>query len=52
MMLHENALPRRSVVMPGLELGIHALAAKKDVDGQDKPGHERQPAIQGRSELA
>jgi hypothetical protein len=27
-------------VMPGLVPGIHALAAKKDVDGRDKPGHD------------
>jgi len=26
--------------MPGLVLGIHVLAAKKDVDGRDKPGHD------------
>ena len=26
--------------MPGLVPGIHVLAAKKDVDGQDKPGHD------------
>jgi hypothetical protein len=29
-----------SVVMPGLVPGIHVLAAKKDVDGRDKPGHD------------
>jgi hypothetical protein len=29
-----------STVMPGLVPGIHALAAKKDVDGRDKPGHD------------
>jgi hypothetical protein len=29
--------------MPGLVLGIHVLAAaKKDVDGRDKPGHDEQ----------
>jgi hypothetical protein len=28
--------------MPGLVPGIHALAAaKKDVDGRDKPGHDK-----------
>jgi hypothetical protein len=27
--------------MPGLDPGIHAfLAASKDVDGRDKPGHD------------
>jgi hypothetical protein len=26
--------------MPGLVPGIHALAAKKRVDGRDKPGHD------------
>jgi hypothetical protein len=26
--------------MPGLVPGIHALAAKQDVDGRDKPGHD------------
>jgi hypothetical protein len=26
--------------MPGLVPGIHALAAKKGVDGRDKPGHD------------
>jgi len=26
--------------MPGLVLGIHVMAAKKDVDGRDKPGHD------------
>jgi hypothetical protein len=26
--------------MPGLVPGIHVLAAKKDVDGRDKPGHD------------
>jgi hypothetical protein len=29
-----------STVMPGLVPGIHALDAKKDVDGRDKPGHD------------
>jgi hypothetical protein len=30
-----------SLVMPGLVPGIHALlAAKKDVDGRDEPGHD------------
>jgi hypothetical protein len=30
-------------VMPGLDPGIHALLAAtcKDVDGRDKPGHDR-----------
>jgi hypothetical protein len=27
-------------VMPGLMPGIHVLAARKDVDGRDKPGHD------------
>ncbi len=26
--------------MPGLDPGIHALAAKEDVDGRVKPGHD------------
>jgi hypothetical protein len=26
--------------MPGLVPGIHVLAAKKGVDGRDKPGHD------------
>jgi hypothetical protein len=26
--------------MPGLVPGIHALAAKEDVDGRHKPGHD------------
>src|SRR5690348_14085305 len=26
--------------MPGLDPGIHVLAAKEDVDGRDKPGHD------------
>ena len=26
--------------MPGLVPGIHVLAARKDVDGRDKPGHD------------
>jgi len=26
--------------MPGLVPGIHVLAAKEDVDGRDKPGHD------------
>jgi hypothetical protein len=30
--------------MPGLVPGIHVLAAKKDVDGRDKPGHDEQDA--------
>jgi hypothetical protein len=29
------------IVMPGLVPGIHAFrAAKQDVDGRDKPGHD------------
>jgi hypothetical protein len=29
------------IVMPGLVPGIHALvAAKKNVDGRDRPGHD------------
>jgi hypothetical protein len=28
--------------MPGLVPGIHALAMKKGMDGQDKPGHDDQ----------
>jgi hypothetical protein len=27
--------------MPGRVPGIHVLAAKKDVDGRVKPGHDR-----------
>ena len=30
----------RYLVMPGLDPGIHASAAKEDVDGRDKPGHD------------
>jgi hypothetical protein len=26
--------------MPGLVPGIHVLAARKNVDGRDKPGHD------------
>jgi hypothetical protein len=26
--------------MPGFMPGIHVLAAKKDVDGRGKPGHD------------
>jgi hypothetical protein len=26
--------------MPALVAGIHVLAAKKDVNGRDKPGHD------------
>jgi hypothetical protein len=29
-----------SFVMPGLVPGIHVLAAKEDVDGRVKPGHD------------
>jgi len=29
-----------SIVMPGTVPGIHALAAKLDVDGRDEPGHD------------
>jgi hypothetical protein len=28
------------LVMPGLVPGIHVLAAEKNVDGRDKPGHD------------
>jgi NAD(P)-dependent dehydrogenase (short-subunit alcohol dehydrogenase family) len=28
------------IVMPGLVPGIHVLAAREDVDGRDKPGHD------------
>jgi hypothetical protein len=31
---------RFTAVMPGLVPGIHALAATKDVDDRDKPGHD------------
>jgi hypothetical protein len=33
--------------MPGLVPGIHVLliAAKKSVDGRDKPGHDREAAF-------
>jgi hypothetical protein len=36
--------PRQSVspFMPGLVPGIHVLAEKKDVDGRDEPGHDKQ----------
>jgi len=27
-------------VMPGLVPGIHVLAAEKDVDGRNRPGHD------------
>jgi hypothetical protein len=36
---------RTGFVMPGLVPGIHALGClttKKDVDGRDKPGHDRE----------
>jgi hypothetical protein len=26
--------------MPALVAGIHVLAARKDVDGRDEPGHD------------
>jgi hypothetical protein len=33
-----------SFVMPGLVPGIHALSyGDENVDGRDKPGHDRQP---------
>ncbi len=28
--------------MPGLVPGIHAFAPIEDVDGRDKPGHDRE----------
>jgi hypothetical protein len=28
-------------VRPGLVPGIHAFLCRKDVDGRDKPGHDR-----------
>jgi hypothetical protein len=28
-------------VMPALVAGIHVFAVKQDVDGRDKPGHDR-----------
>jgi hypothetical protein len=35
--------------MPGLVLGIHVFlygrAARKDVDGRDKPGHDKREVI-------
>jgi hypothetical protein len=33
---------RDKIVMPGLDPGIHVFLAlgAKDVDGQDKPGHD------------
>ncbi len=34
-----------NLVMPGLVPGIHDLAACKDVDGRDKPGHDREPWV-------
>jgi hypothetical protein len=37
---HFSFTPRPKVVMRGLGPGIHALAAKKGVDGRDKPGHD------------
>jgi hypothetical protein len=36
------------LVMPGLVPGIHvfmAIAAKQDVDGRDKPGHDEKRLI-------
>jgi hypothetical protein len=30
------------IVMPGLVPGIHVFAAEEDVDGRDKPGHDRE----------
>jgi len=40
--LDQRNLRIHSVVMPGLEPGIHVFgdACKKDVDGRDKPGHD------------
>jgi hypothetical protein len=34
------------LVMPGLVPGIHALASleQENVDGRDKPGHDKQQA--------
>jgi hypothetical protein len=35
------AMPATKLVMPGLVPGIHVLcAARKVVDGRDKPGHD------------
>lgn len=31
--------------MPGLVPGIHVLAAKEDVDGRDKPGHDENQSV-------
>jgi hypothetical protein len=33
--------------MPGLVPGIHVLAAKKDMDGRDKPGHDGKRVTSG-----
>jgi hypothetical protein len=30
-----------SIVMPGLVPGIHVFTWQEDVDGRDKPGHDR-----------
>ena len=38
--------------MPGLVPGIHVLAASKDVDGRDQPGHDPKIALFGRLESA
>jgi hypothetical protein len=37
------------VVMPGLVPGIHVLESRhsKDVDGRDKPGHDRLHPVVG-----
>jgi hypothetical protein len=30
------------LVMPGLVPGIHVLPHKKNLDGRDKPGHDKE----------
>jgi hypothetical protein len=36
-----SGVPHNSIVMPGLEPGIHVfLFVWQDVDGRDKPGHD------------
>ena len=36
----------RGFVMPGLVPGIHVFgAAKQDVDGRDKPGHDENSVV-------
>ena len=44
-LLSPRGLEPNHGVMPGLVPGIHALAAMKDVDGRDKPGHDERKDV-------